>query len=676
MRVRRISIANVRSFLETAELALDGSMNILVGPNGGGKTNLLDTLFSTLRRHIFTSVHIRTEVGADGADRYVLQQNDLLNDLKFEPHAAAPEGSDQKVVLDLEVTQIDIENMSAMQVDAPALSEFALGRFENAQLGASSQWDLSQLSAGDTFVYEVTNNGIRPQGGGQQALWFLTYLQCFDTDALLRDQSGRGRLSLPLLYLPVSRSQQRLHSKMDLANSDQFDTRRVVDVATSRQSVNVFGLALNTLADRYVRLREDNNVLARSAFDADPQVKALTSVFATLGYQWNLKCTNARTNRFDVELTKQGTSFSIDAASSGERELINFLFAIYALNVRDALVIIDEPELHLHPKWQRALLSVFAHLAKQTGNQFVLATHSPTFVSPESIQFVSRVYSDKQRSRVVRLDSQHLPNEKHLLSIVNSQNNERVFFADAVVLCEGISDRIFFEAVLDRFGRQKRDRIIEVISVGGKGVFSSYEKILTAAGIPYWVIADRDYVEQVGSSAVKALFALDVKEIKKDVVDNIKSMDGEQLVRDIETALETGSWEHAQGTWSYIKSRRRMLEAELSADDQVIFDEFLLEQAAQRIHILRKGAIERYLPVGYAGKDVEKLVLLLKQSNFWDQLPVDGCVELAQIAKAILDQDGPQHSGAAEARAGTASASTTAADNKGGWEEAAVESVG
>lgn len=139
-------------------------------------------------------------------------------------------------------------------------------------------------------------------------------------------------------------------------------------------------------------------------------------------------------NTYDVTLKKQGTSFLVSAASSGEKDLLTYLFAIYALNVRDALIIVDEPELHLHPRWQNTLFGLFERLATSTGNQFVLATHSPTFISPASIQYVSRVYIEDQKSNIIRLNSSGLPNAKHLFNVVNSQNNERIFFTDRVVL--------------------------------------------------------------------------------------------------------------------------------------------------------------------------------------------------------------------------------------------------
>ncbi|UZF27948.1 ATP-dependent nuclease [Ralstonia pseudosolanacearum] len=320
-----------------------------------------------------------------------------------------------------------------------------------------------------------------------------------------------------------------------------------------------------------------------------------------------------------------------------ERELLTYLFAIFALNVRDALVIVDEPELHLHPKWQKILLQLFIRLAQSTGNQFLLATHAPTFVSPESIQYVSRVFSHHQRSHILRLNTTILPEAKHLLNIVNSQNNERLFFADEVVLVEGLSDRVFFEAVLDRYGRSLSSKsILEVISVGGKGFFEAYAKVLRSCEIQYSIISDLDYVEQVGSPEIKALFKTDTREIKTDVLENVKSFDGDALVQAIDQALSSGNWEHATQVWDYIKARRRQLRKDLSAESSAVLEAFLVSKRTERVYILGRGSLEAYLPVGHGSKEIDKLIRLLSRNDFWEQLPQHGKAELELIAQSLL----------------------------------------
>src|SRR3954447_8624711 len=78
-----------------------------------------------------------------------------------------------------------------------------------------------------------------------------------------------------------------------------------------------------------------------------------------LGCKWKLETVNVLQNQYDIRLIKQGSSFLVGNPSSGEKELFTYFFGIYALNVREALIVIDEPELHLHPKWQSILFSLF-----------------------------------------------------------------------------------------------------------------------------------------------------------------------------------------------------------------------------------------------------------------------------------------------------------------------------
>ena len=98
---------------------------------------------------------------------------------------------------------------------------------------------------------------------------------------------------------------------------------------------------------------------AVETFKADPNLRELTKILARLGYDWDLVSIAPLRNTYDVVLQKQGSRFFLSRASSGEKELLTYLFIIFALNVRDALILVDEPELHLHPKWQSTLLQLF-----------------------------------------------------------------------------------------------------------------------------------------------------------------------------------------------------------------------------------------------------------------------------------------------------------------------------
>ncbi|SOY50703.1 RecF/RecN/SMC N terminal domain protein (fragment) [Cupriavidus taiwanensis] len=442
MLIKRVAVQNVRSFLDRSELLLDGPISIVIGPNGGGKTNLLDTVVVMIRRYLFASMYAAHAPTAEEPNRYEFRPNDMLNQMileKYSGHAS----EDQIIELEVEITEKDLEGMRSMQQDAARLTELAGRKYANLNLRPALHWKLDDISVGTRVVYRLLNGSLQTTNEVISTS-FLQYLQMFEMDGRLREEFGLSPLSTPLVYLPVNRAASGFQSSVQLAGYNEFEIKRHIDAASSRFGTQIVGLAIGRLAQKYRLLLEKDNGAAVRDFMRDPNLIELTRILGDLGYEWSLESINPMTNQYDIRLKKQGSSFLVGAASSGERELLTYLFAVFALNVRDALIIVDEPELHLHPKWQRTLLNLFVELSSSTGNQFLFATHSPTFVSPESIQYVSRVFSKQQRSHIVRLNTSVLPDSKHLLNIVNSQNNERLFFADKVILVEGLSDRIFF----------------------------------------------------------------------------------------------------------------------------------------------------------------------------------------------------------------------------------------
>lgn len=637
MQIRRLAIENVRSFFDRREISFDGQISILIGPNGGGKTNLLDTLVIMLRRYIFNSPYYRHAPTADEPDRWEEQYNDQLNQLFFEKNSAGGP-LDQVVELELEITQDDIDNMQLIQSEAGQVLAAQKRRFIPNPWQGVEDWDIAAIVPGARVVAIWKNGTIVPPPKAW-AQHFLRYLHVFETDNNFRAEAGMSTLRMPMVYLPVNRTTSGFNSSIGLSGYNDFDQKRSSDAASSRSGSNLIPLAIGRLAKKYRLLQEQSNIEVKDIFYKDENLIALSRDLKDLNYSWELVTVDPLSNTYDVRLTKQGSSFLVGAASSGERELLTYLFAIYALNVRNALIIVDEPELHLHPRWQSALFALFEKLSKTTGNQFVLATHSPTFISPASIQYVSRVFSENQKSDIVRLNSTALPNAKHLFNVVNTQNNERVFFTDKVILVEGLSDRIVFERVLEIVAKQNGIQGIpslEVVSVGGKGLFTAYQKLLEACHVKWVVIADLDYIEQVGSGDVKNLFVLNADEIKDDVIANVKSLDGAALVERIEEALSSGDWQDAQDLWAYIKSHRVRLRPNLDAADQAILDTFIGAKEADNMFILGRGALENYLPEGHKSKDMGALIALVSSDDFWDQLPLEPRADLERIARVVL----------------------------------------
>lgn len=108
----------------------------------------------------------------------------------------------------------------------------------------------------------------------------------------------------------------------------------------------------------------------------------------------------------EVVLETRSGDFPLDAVSGGVAAIIDLAFQIYMRDDehQSFVVIVDEPENHLHPELQRTLLPGF--LAAFPAVQFIVATHSPFVVGSvaESNVYVLRYESTAERAYVQQGD--------------------------------------------------------------------------------------------------------------------------------------------------------------------------------------------------------------------------------------------------------------------------------
>lgn len=70
-----------------------------------------------------------------------------------------------------------------------------------------------------------------------------------------------------------------------------------------------------------------------------------------------------------------GVEFDINALSSGEKQLFLRTLSLKMLEPVNSIILIDEPEISLHPKWQQRIIEVYKKIGDN--NQIIIATHSP-----------------------------------------------------------------------------------------------------------------------------------------------------------------------------------------------------------------------------------------------------------------------------------------------------------
>ncbi|MXY92323.1 MAG: ATP-binding protein [Caldilineaceae bacterium SB0670_bin_27] len=157
-----------------------------------------------------------------------------------------------------------------------------------------------------------------------------------------------------------------------------------------------------------------------------------------------------------VKLNSAGQFHNSDGMGEGIVSLLFIVDALYDSSPED-LIVIDEPELSLHPVYQRRLAPLFAKYAKD--RQIVLATHSPYFVDFEHIlngAEVARVHKNLGGcviSQLTRESTNQLEgllknrNNPHLLGL---EAREAFFQEDGVIVVEGQEDVVYYSDVFDQ----------------------------------------------------------------------------------------------------------------------------------------------------------------------------------------------------------------------------------
>lgn len=134
----------------------------------------------------------------------------------------------------------------------------------------------------------------------------------------------------------------------------------------------------------------------------------------------------------DVYLQKDGSSFSILSASSGELSLITSFIYLSTIIDEKTVVLIDEPENSLHPLWQKEYVKTFLDLFYYYQPKLIIATHSPIIVNGAEIFSKEVAILKFENSRVILQKKEPLNLEESYYRLFNITTPENRFLSDRV----------------------------------------------------------------------------------------------------------------------------------------------------------------------------------------------------------------------------------------------------
>ncbi len=193
-----------------------------------------------------------------------------------------------------------------------------------------------------------------------------------------------------------------------------------------------------------------------------------------------------------------GSPYAANHEASGVLQLIALLAAIHNDDI--GALLIDEPEISLHPQHQAFILEEIRRVAGDpidAGKKLIIiATHS-TALMP--LRTLSELPTIAFFSSALRAPAQINKNDDILkrsklssLTVRLSATHRMAVFAERVLLVEGPSDEIITSQLASRFNQRLLARNVQILPVTGKGEFGEVAKLFRLMGKHVAVLADLD----------------------------------------------------------------------------------------------------------------------------------------------------------------------------------------
>ncbi|ANX13324.1 ATP-dependent endonuclease [Fictibacillus arsenicus] len=201
---------------------------------------------------------------------------------------------------------------------------------------------------------------------------------------------------------------------------------------------------------------------------------------------------------------EEGFQSTIDRQGSGARRTLLWAALRYisessSKNDRPHVLLLDEPELCLHPNAVREACRVLYDLPKTNKWQVMVTTHSPSFIDVSrdntTIIRVERNAEGEIEGTTVYRPNKIMLNDDDkvrlkLLNICDPYVTE-FFFGGHTIVVEGDTEYTAFKHVISQYPDQFKD--VHIIRARGKATIISLIKILNHFGSRYSILHDSDY---------------------------------------------------------------------------------------------------------------------------------------------------------------------------------------
>lgn len=468
MRINRVNIKNYKSMRASGDIVVGQEIYALIGQNNAGKSTILDAiqcLFPDAKRSV------------EYKDLYNRQENVVI-EIEFcgvtKEYVELKLFSEQIEKYNNELKAL-IENNESPDVVAKKIKSHK-DKMEKQLQATIDKYEIVD----ETMILRL----VVPVKGGSIA---KKYIETRSSGTTISDADVKKILPI-LKVIPAIRNPQNESTAGN--NSYMKDLIQMLDDGI-QTSIEVGNKRINYNQLNAILAEESNNrckalsekitrKYAETVGNEDFEISITSDVNIAKGTSYTTKLIDKVTN-LESDMMNCGTGYQSMVILS-----ILETYVELAEKKMGYILIIEEPEVYLHPSLQRKMISTLIRLSKD--NQVLFSTHSPISVSSLSRNQIGLVVKENGEAHVETINIKKVISELGICP-------DDILMEQGVIMVEGKDDERIVREILRKIDESKAHKV-NVIYTGSctnLRFYANAEKLLNYNyNVPLLIIRDAD----------------------------------------------------------------------------------------------------------------------------------------------------------------------------------------
>lgn len=174
-----------------------------------------------------------------------------------------------------------------------------------------------------------------------------------------------------------------------------------------------------------------------------------------------------------------------DKFSSGTNQIIalmtSVMYFFYSNKYKDdAVLLLDEPDVHIHSDLQSEFIYFLTEITKKTKHKIIIATHSSSIIS--GFTLMNNAYIATRDDANLKMDFYKIDDYvRNLLPSLGSHSLSHTFNKSPILLVEGEDDELVWQHAIRNSGKDKLIKF-HIINTESKDEMKKYEKLISSIG--------------------------------------------------------------------------------------------------------------------------------------------------------------------------------------------------